>query len=214
MNNRELLHIFSAILITGIIFAIVPSITFGPEIIPQIFVYALILVGVGVGSKKLAAYLLDADVEHELWIFHRFGFWKHWYVNKGLPAGVILPLFLSLFSLGIIKLPTILTYEARAATHRAAKRFGFYSYASMTDWHNALIAASSFLGFWILALSAYVAGHEYLVQMTAWYAVASLLPFSKLDGTQLFFGSRILYALALFGTIILTIYALLLAGKF
>ena len=214
MNKREFLHILGAILILGITSAFAPSLEQGAEVIPQILTYSLILVAVAVASKKIGAHLVDADVEHELWTLHRFGFKKHHYLSQGFPAGMIFPLVLSLFTLGLIKFPAFLTYETRAATHRAAKRFGFYSYAAMTEWHNALIGALGMLGLWILAFLAYLGGHEYLVQMTAWYAVASMIPFSKLDGTQLFFGSRVLYTLCLLGTIILVIYARLFAGKF
>ncbi|MBM3230625.1 hypothetical protein FJZ22_03170 [Candidatus Pacearchaeota archaeon] len=214
MHIREFLHILGAIIIVGITSAFAPSRAQGAEVILPIFVYSVILVVVAVGGKKLAAHLLDAEVEHELWTMHRFGFKKHQYMSQGMPFGVILPLFFSLFTLGLVKLPALLTYEARAATHRAAKRFGFYSYAAMTDWHNALIAALGLFGLWVLAFVAYLTGHEYLVQMSAWYACASLLPFSKLDGTQLFFGSRVLYTLCLLGTLILTVYSFLLAGSF
>ena len=106
---------------------------------------------------------------------------------------------------------TILTYNTTALKRRAAKRFGYYSFAEMTDWHNALIGAAgiivmlllSFVSYWIPTL-------EPLARLAAFYAFFNMIPFSKLDGSQIYFGSRILwYALAII-TLIFASYALLL----
>lgn len=174
------------------------------------FIFAAIIIFVHVFAKKLTAHLLDADVEHSLWSFARFGLKPHQKLETQIPAGIIFPLALTLFTLGKFKLMTLLTYEARALKVRAAKRFGFYSYTELTEWHNALIGAGGIIALLILSFISYFPGFEYLSKMAAYYAFCNMLPISKLDGTQIFFGSRILWTALALITIIFTAYALIL----
>ena len=65
----------------------------------------------------------------------------------------------------------------------------------MTDWHNGLVGAGGILGILILGIIAYFTGYETLFKISAYYAFANMIPFSKLDGTQIFFGSKVLYSI-------------------
>jgi Zn-dependent protease len=93
---------------------------------------------------------------------------------------------------------------------RAAKRFGFYSYSELTDFHNALIGAGGIIALLILSFISYFPGFEYLSRIAAFYAFWNMIPISKLDGTQIFFGSRALWTALAIITIIFTAYALIL----
>lgn len=159
--------------------------------------FSTIIITTSVLAKKITAHLLDADVEHEIWQMKNFGFYQGFQLKKSIPMGAILPLILTLFSLGAIKFGAILTYETRALKRRAAKRFGFYSFTEMTDWHHALIGASGIFFILLLSLVTYLipgTNLEYLSKFAAFYALSNIIPISKLDGAQIFFGSRILWS--------------------
>ena len=65
----------------------------------------------------------------------------------------------------------------------------------MTDFHNGLVGAAGLFSVLLLALIVYLlpTNLEYLSQMAIVYVVVNLIPFSNLDGTQIFFGSRVLW---------------------
>lgn len=175
-------------------------------------VFSIILIIFAVFSKKLMAYSLDAGVEHEIWKWARFGFIPHQRLKKPINAGIIFPLFFTIASLGLFKIMTFLTYETRALKARASKRFGEYSFSEMTDWHNALIGGAGIVGVLLLSVITYIlpGNFEYFAKIATYYAFFNILPISKLDGTQILFGSRVLYAALLTITFIFTLGALIL----
>jgi len=130
--------------------------------------------------------------------------------KKEKPFGFYIPLFFTLFSLGLIKVMTFLTYETGALKHRAAKRHGYYSYTEMTDWHNGLIGAAGVVILLLISLISYLTGLELLSKMAAYYAFWNMIPIAKLDGTQIFFGSRIIWAVLGVITLIFALYAFVL----
>ncbi len=210
METAEFRDILAAI----IILTIVSSFTFVLDsqwsAVPQIFLFFVIIIVLSVFTKKAIAYALDSDVEHELWKIERYGFSHTSHFKTPKLAGIIIPLFFTLVSLGKFIVMPLLTYETRALKHRAAKRHGFYSYTEMTDFHNALIGASGIVILLILSVVTYLTSFEHLAKLSTFYAFWNLLPISKLDGTQIFFGSRILYSILAVITLIFTIYALIL----
>ena len=166
------------------------------QILPT-FIFSILIILLAVFSKKITAYLLDSNVEHELWNIDYLNFNKSKKLTTPLPGGIIFPLIISLITLGAVKFTAFLTYETRALKYRASKRFGFYSYTAMTDIHNGIIGASSTVCLLILAGIAYFlpnANLEYLAKLSIYYAFWNLIPVSKLDGTQIFFGSKILWS--------------------
>ena len=196
MKTSEFYHILAAILVLWVVSAISFAIDLEWDKVAYTFLFSALIISVSVISKKITANLLDADVEHEILEFYRFGFYPSYHLSKPIPLGIILPLIASVFSLGSLKVMTLLTYEARALKYRAAKRFGFYSFKEMTDWHHAVIGASGILFVLLLSMLAYLLplpNLEYLAKLSAFYAFWNMLPLSKLDGSQIFFGSRILW---------------------
>jgi Zn-dependent protease len=211
MGNSEFSHILAAIIILTIISGFTFVLQQQWQTLTIIFAFCVIIISVSILSKKITAHLLDADVEHEIWLMKNFGFKKSLQSKKPIPAGLIIPIILSLFSLGIIKFMAVLTYETRALKHRAAKRFGAYSYTEMTDWHNAIIGASGIIFILLLSLMTYLLPFqniEILSKLAAFYAFVNILPISKLDGTQIFFGSRILWAVLFSISTIFTLLAI------
>jgi len=211
MKQQEVIHITSAIIILFLVLSFKPIIDLDSKGINLSILSSLIIIGLSVFSKKIMAKKLDANVEHKIWTLSRFGFQPKNRFKKEVPMGIILPLFVSVLSLGAIKFITLLTYETTALKKRAAKKIGHYNFTEMTDWHNALIGATGILTLLITSFIFYwVPGMEFTARVAAFYAFFNIIPFSKLDGCQIFFGSRILwYSLAII-TIIFMTYATIL----
>ncbi|MFH1803219.1 MAG: hypothetical protein ABH864_07290 [archaeon] len=210
MAEREWASVFVAILLMFIV-AGLPSIAGGQLLfMTQVFVSSFVIVGGAVLMRKAFAHSLDIGVEHRIWSFYRFGVKPGWHFPKALPFGVIVPLFFAFLGL-LARLPimifTFLTYETKALKHRAAKRFGFYSYTEITDWHNALVGASAIVFALIISLIGYFLNFEVLAKMAAYYAVWNMVPFSDLDGTQIFFGNKVLWIVLAITTVIFALYA-------
>lgn len=213
MEISELNKIIAAVLILAVVWSIIPLILGNPISILQIVVFSIFIIFVSVFSKKFMAHLLDADVEHDIWKFQRYWFFPGSKLSKPLPTGIILPLFFSLFSIGLIKLSTILTYETRVRKSRKSRRFGYYSFAEMTDWHNGIIGSAGIVSVLCLGTLAYFfpsANLELLTKMSIYYAFWNLIPVSNLDGSQIFFGSRMLWTILATVTVILTALALII----
>ncbi|MBU0466429.1 MAG: hypothetical protein KJ718_03385 [Nanoarchaeota archaeon] len=213
MASKEWAQVLAAILLLFVI-AGLPSVFRGDALVmTQVFVFSFVIVLASVIAKKAMAYSLDLSVEHRIWHFYRFGIKPKMHFKREVPFGVIVPLFFAV--LGVIaKFPfmvmTFLTYEARALKHRAAKRFGLYSYTEMTDWHNGLIGAVGVVVLLVLALIGYFIDFEILAKMAAYYAFWSMIPFSDLDGTQIFFGNKTLWTVLAVITFVFAGYAMVL----
>lgn len=211
MKNSELLQIFIAIITLSIVTGFNSISHLDYNSLGLAIIFSTIIILANVFGKEIMANKLDAGVEHSIWQWKRYGIHPISHLKKSISAGVIFPIFISVISLGSVKLMTILSYETRALKRRASRRFGPFSFTEMTDSHTALIGASgivavllvSFLGYWI-------EGFENLSRLAAFYAFYNLIPFSKLDGTQIYFGSRVLWSTLAIITLIFTSYALLL----
>lgn len=211
MKDSELIQLVIAVVILSIVLGFTQIISgnfvgFGISIL-----YAFIIISISVSAKKLMASKLDAGVNHKLWLWSRYGFKPGSHLKKEVPLGIILPIIGTVFSVGALKIGTILTYETSALKRRAAKRFGNYSFTEMTDFHNALVGSAgivavlliSFITYWIPSL-------EPLSKFAAYYAFWNIIPVSKLDGTQIYFGSRVLWTALALISLIFTAYALIL----
>ncbi|MCH7567857.1 MAG: hypothetical protein IIA87_00375 [Nanoarchaeota archaeon] len=211
MKQSEILHIILAIFILAIIVGFNSIINFNIIKIGLALLFAFVIITANIFGKRIMASHLDAGVEHKILLWSRFGLKPGWHIEKPIPLGIILPLVITAFSIGAIKVMTILTYETTVLKRRAAKRHGFYSFTEMTEWHNALVGAAGIVAVLIVSFIAYwIPGISPLSRFAAYYAFWNLIPLSKLDGTQIFFGSRILWTTLAIITLIFVGYALLL----
>lgn len=211
MDLKEIRDIVLGIIVLGLVFSVGYGLKVTLEDIPKYIFFAAVIILVSILVKKVIAYSLDSDVSHESLKWSRYGLKPHQYLNPEIPLGIVLSIFLSIFSFGLLKFSALLTYETRALKTRASKRFGFYSFTEMTDWHNGLIGASGIVAVLLLsALTYFTSPGDVLWRFAAYYAFWNMIPFSKLDGTQIFFGSKILYSALAIITLIFTLYALLL----
>lgn len=205
MNKEEITHILVAIFIFTIVLAFGRAIAGDFPYIGTAFVSAAVVIVSSVIGKKIMANMLDSDVSHRIWFSNFFGVRQ---LKKPFPTGVVLPLLATLLTSGILKIGSILEYETSAKKIRAAKRFGYYSYAEMTDWHNALIGAGGIVMTLIILVVTYLANFEPISKAAAFYVFWNMIPVSNTDGTQIFFGSKILWTVLGILSLLSTLYAL------
>ncbi|MEK6915223.1 MAG: hypothetical protein AABW89_01620 [Nanoarchaeota archaeon] len=213
IKEKEIAQIVIAIIALGFVSGFVNLVRGEFEGFSIIVGFSAIIIGINIVAKKMMASRLDADVEHEIWKINRFGLRPKDHFKKDLMAGVIIPIFVAIITLGSIKLMTIMTYETRALKRRATKKFGPYSFTEMTDYHNALVGAAGIISALLITFVTYWFPGELfsiMAKMATFYAFFNLIPFSKLDGSQIYFGSRVLWSVLAIITLIFTIYALLL----
>ena len=207
MKPEEMAQILIGVIMLFIVSGVEYTLLGQIDILVQVILFSFIVIFVGVFTKKWMAYMFDSSVEHKLWHVYRVGWREHQHFKKELPFGIILPLVFSAFSLGAFKLMTFLTYETKALKHRAAKRFGAYSFTEVTDWDNGLVGAAGIVGLLVLSIISYVLGYELLFKMSAYYTLMNMIPISNLDGTQIFFGSRIVWSVLAVISLIFGLYA-------
>ncbi len=221
MKESEVMQIIVAVVVLGLVSIASEMVSLNDEklvvgsldirAISVIIGFSAVVIFANILGKKIMASRLDADVEHEIWSMQRYGFSVSSKLDKGIPVGVIFPLFVSVISLGTVNMMACLTYETKALKRRAAKRFGPFSFTEMTDYHNALVGASGIIASLFVAFVCYfIPEASVLGRMATFYAFWNMIPFSKLDGTQIYFGSRVLWAMLAVITLIFTMYALLL----
>ncbi len=211
MRHIELLQILLGIITLTLVAGFNDVIELNLQKIGIILIFSFIIIFTNILGKKMAASSLDADVEHEIWRWERYGLKPGQHLQKSVPAGVIFPIFLTAISLGVIKLMTIFTYETKALKRRAAKRFGPFSFTEMTDYHNALVGAAGIIVTLAVSfISYFIPGAGQLAEIAAFYAFFNMIPFSKLDGSQIYFGSRVLWATLAIISLIFVSYALIL----
>ena len=213
MKESEIIQIILAIITLGVISGFTEIIELRINAFAIVIVFAAIIIGANILGKKIMASRLDADVEHEVWRIQRYGMAPQAHLQKSIMAGIIFPLFITAITLGSVNPMTVMTYETRALKRRAAKRFGPFSFTEMTDYHNALVGVGGIMVCLIIAFISYWipgSGWSTLGRMATFYAFWNMIPFSKLDGSQIYFGSRVLWSVFGIITLIFTIYALLL----
>src|SRR3989338_7592960 len=213
MKKKEIGQLITAIVILGFVSGFFELFTGDLKSFFIILGFSAIIIGINILAKKIMASRLDADVEHEIWKMERFGLKTERHLNKSVLTGLIIPLFISIITLGGIKLMSILTYETRALKRRAAKRFGPYSFTEMTDYHNALVGAVGIVSSLLITFITYWLPGSYwgiIGRMATFYAFFNLIPLSKLDGSQIYFGSRVLWSVLAVITLIFLLYTMFL----
>ena len=140
LNRKEV----TVIIVTTIILA------FGISFINfslNTFVYALlsvfILLALNIVAKKAMGYYVESDVEIKLWEMQRYGFKAHEYFKKAIPIGAILPVLISLVTLGHFKWLAATVFEVKPKVHRAAKRHGLYNFSEMRISYRAYCSSRS-----------------------------------------------------------------------
>jgi membrane-associated protease RseP (regulator of RpoE activity) len=206
LNIKEGAHI----LIATILFAFVISFLQPFNQFTFALIVAFIILVFSIGTKKITAYILDADINHKIWLFQRWGYYERSYFPKPIPMGIILP-FLGVwlsYPSGILKILTFLQFDVKSKTERVSKRYGNIRTTEMTDFDISIIAFVGIISCLVLSIIAYFINQPLIAKFSIYYALWNLIPISQLDGTKLFFGSRILWIIAIILTIIATALAI------
>lgn len=156
-------------------------------------IFALVVL-VNLAAKKIAGYYTEIDVKAELWEFRRYWFAERHKLSKPFPLGIVLPLFLFIFSYGTLKWLAVTQTEFKEKpTKQIRKRKGWsWSYPYLRDLDVAAICFAGIISNIALALIAFSFSKS-IANISILYAFFNLLPLGKLDGTKLFFSSRGIY---------------------
>lgn len=157
---------------------------------PIIVVVPPLIILFNVIPKKFVGKILNIKVEHKIWEFQRWGLYRRSALKKPIPMGLFLPFVLSIFSLGLIRMFTLLQFEAaNIREKRILKQLGFKRKPEINDFDLGFTAASGFYSLLILAAIGFLAGFHDLAKFTVYYSIWNLIPFGRLDGTKLFYGT-------------------------
>lgn len=198
MNKRESGTILLAIVALTVIILFKDLLNQNFSRVGLALIAATIVIATNIGAKKLTARTYGASVEHSFWLWERFGLKPTQHLEKPIPLGAILSFAITILTKGWVKCAILLSYDTNALPGGKRKIAG-YTYTEMTDWHTSLIGAAGIATTLLVSFICYWIPQAHLIaQAAAFYAFFNLVPFSKLDGAQIFFGSRVLWtALAL-----------------
>lgn len=204
MEKRELAAIVISILVMTFILVIGNLIN--NNLTPEVFFFSLfapiIIISISVIAKKLVARKLDIKISHKIWEMQRYWIGKRSHWKNPLPFGLILPLIISFISAGTGKLFTFMQFESQALPAKATKMYGRRRFSTVLDWDEALVVFYSLMivllvGIIVSSLSSSLWNTSYFAELSFYYVLSNMIPFSQLDGNKLFFGSRPLYFFSL-----------------
>ncbi|MBI2629407.1 hypothetical protein HYW74_04965 [Candidatus Pacearchaeota archaeon] len=192
-TQKELGHLLVVLIILGFSVSLGSIISNGLDysVILINFLLILIILLVSILAKKAAAYYYEAKIEHSIWMWERFGFKREERFPKPLPLGIIAPVIFSISSYGKAFWLAALEFDVYSTSARVSKRHGEHRYTEMTEIHIGLIAAAGVVATLIASVIGYLAGFPEFSKLSIYYAFYSMIPFGNLDGTKIFFGSRL-----------------------
>ena len=164
----------------------------------EAFIYSLLVVFavllINIISKKMMSFYLESEIEMRLWQIGRYGFKPEKHFKRPFPAWIVLPILSAAITLGNFVWMSIMTFEVKPKSYRAAKRHGLYSFSEMTESHIGLIAAAGVIANIVFAILGYLIGFTEFTRLNLYLAFFSMIPISDLDGNKIFFGSLILWS--------------------
>lgn len=194
------------VLIASIVLAL--SITFQETTLTlSAFLSFLIIISVNILTKKTAGYYFETEVKTKFWSMYQFGFRKISHFKKAIPM-IWLPLLLALLTRGVLWWLAILEFDVSAKPERASRRHGLYRFTEVTEWHIAWISVWGIIATVFASIIGYLLGFEFFAKLGIYYAVWSLIPFSSLDGSKIFFGKRVLWIFMAIISLILLIWGM------
>ncbi|MEM4625424.1 MAG: hypothetical protein QXJ28_01490 [Candidatus Pacearchaeota archaeon] len=195
INYKEVVHILIAIVVATFVlsFSFIMKGEFHYSLLLFNLLAVAIVISINILGKKFAAYYYEAKIEVNTWMWQRYGFMRHKHFKKPIPAGVLVPFFVSLLSFGNFIWLALMEFDVYSTAARASRRHGKYRFTEMTDIHIGLIAAAGVVFNLIFSIILYLIGLPEISKISIYYALFSLVPFGNLDGTKIFFGSVVLW---------------------
>lgn len=189
-KKKEIITILAAVLIIGISISLISTWTIFASTILAVF----LVFSVNILSKKIMSYYLDTEIEMKFWEIKRFWFSPRAAFKKAFPAGILMPIIISVLSLGNLMWLASLVFDIKPKIYKAAKRHGLYSFSEITEFQIGLIAAIGVFANLVFAIMGYLAGWTIFSQLNIWLAFFSLIPVSDLDGNKIFFGNLVMWS--------------------
>ncbi len=191
------------IIVSTIVLGAVISLFHGINTFLYTLLAVFIVLIINILAKKITAFYLEADIEMKFWNIERWGFKPSQRFKRSFPAWLFFSILSAAVTLGNFVWMSIMVFDVRPKTYRAAKRHGLYSFSEMTEYHLGLIAAAGVVANLVFAVIGYLIGFSEFTRLNLYMAFFSIIPISDMDGNKIFFGSIILWsflaALALIG---------------
>jgi hypothetical protein len=207
-TKKEAVWIIIAILIMGFII----SFSLSPTYSLKVLLISAVIILTSIFTKKIAGEIFNIKVEHTVLEFRRWGYYKRSQLKKPIPMGLVLPFFLSIISLGIIKPFTLLQFNAKNLYKKRIQRARGESEYRRTEINESDLGFTAAWGFWALILLAIIGiflKQPELTKYSVYYGIWNLIPLGNLDGTKLFFGSLINWILLMIVYIVALILVLI-----
>jgi len=191
-TQKELTWIIVAIIIFEfiIIFPSYKNLTIPALIAPILIVFTSVI------TKKVASSRYNLTIEHKSWEFQNYGWSKESRFKKPFPIGLVFPILITILFNGIIKPLIFLQFDSKDIFEkRILKKRGL---KRKTEINDSDIAFTACWGFYALIILAVIGSLFKLPELTAFsifYGAWNLIPFGNLDGSKVFFGSVINWAI-------------------
>jgi len=209
-DKVELKNITIAAITMGFIFSF-RKWGYGQDFIFEVGFFNLIISTVSAGiifliyqcAHKIVAKQYGCRSTFRIWGIKQIGFRKNSKISnlrifgkrfEKLNIGILLPIALSFFSNGLLKVCTIGSSEiSEVKMERINKK-----YAYISDFDTSLMHLVGPMTLIIVSLIlSGINQFEQISQMAYYLAIFSMIPFSNLDGSKVFFGSPLLYVASL-----------------
>ena len=213
LNRKEII----IVVIVAVILAFVISMMETIESVVYVLISVLVIFGLNIFAKKIAAYYYESEIEVKLWEIKRYGLIGA--LSRGhpsrdfkrpFPAGAFFPILFAFFTFGVVKWMACLVFDVKAKVHRTAKRHGLWSFSEMTEYHIGLIASAGIMINLTAAVVGYLINQPEFAKLNIYFAFFNMLPISDLDGNKILFGSKVVWSLLAIITAIGMFYALFL----
>jgi len=217
LKKRELLFVILGVIIMTLVLILNPLLNkqmITIHIWLNSLIISIIIIFLSVFIKKITAKKLDTKIEMSIWAFKRYGVHVHQELKKSIPFGILLPLVLSIFTMGILKFLAFFQFRAEALPAKVAKKYGARRYSSVMEWDYALICFYSLLSVLILALISSYLSYSFfpfkeLGKIAIYFVISNIIPFGQLDGMKIFMGSKPLYLFSLILVILTSLIVLI-----
>lgn len=184
------------------------SLAIGISNLFRTFLVSFIVLSIYLIANKNAARLHGSKITFRVWNMERYWFSRSskfsnlkffgTRVFKSFKAGFFIPVLFSLFSNGLIKFAAVGYSEINEiSSQRMGRRL-----KNLTDFEIARIHLAGPMAVLLLAIFlSSISSFNSIVEIAKLVAIYSFLPFSRLDGSKILFGSLPLYLFALIFTV-------------
>ena len=208
MNTKEIAKELLIIILASIILALTVAFKNRTLFYAATISFLIILIA-NILTKKSVGYYLETKVKTKFWSIYQYWFRKDMHFKKPFPM-LWLPLILTLFTKGFFLWLGILEFDVEAKTERVSRRHGLYRFTQVTEWHMAWIAVWALIANFLIAIIAYIVGFELFTKLSIYFIAWSTIPIPGLDGSKIFFSSRILWAITFTIAMITLLWALII----